>query len=95
MRVGDALYDPYIDTPLVMPNISPMTADELKAELDKAVGRVALMVFHGIDDPKMPSIPFKELVKKIADCGGKCITFRELSEYIDHVKAYNYTHQKP
>lgn len=91
VRVGSALYDPYVDTPLCMPHSDPQTLDELREELEGCVGKVMLLVFHGIDDPMMPAPPFAEMVRTIYEAGGRCITFRELAEYVDPVKADRYT----
>ena len=87
---GSALYDPYVDTPMVVPNVSVMTAEAIKPVLDKCVGKVALLVFHEINDTRMPGPPFEDLIRTIAEYGGKCITFRELEQYVDPVKAHNY-----
>ncbi len=87
---GSALYDPYVDTPMVVPNVSVMSAEAIKPVLDKCVGKVALLVFHDINDTRMPGPPFEELIRTISEYGGRCITFRELEQYIDPVKAHNY-----
>jgi peptidoglycan/xylan/chitin deacetylase (PgdA/CDA1 family) len=90
-RLGDALYDPYVDTPLVVPNVNPTTSEAMVEILDRAVGKVPLLVFHDIDSPMMPGVPFAELIDTIYKNGGRCITFGELAEYVDPVKADAYT----
>jgi hypothetical protein len=35
---------------------------------------------------------FEEQVALVYELGGRCITFRELAQYIDPVRAYAYTH---
>lgn len=89
--LGDALYDPYVDTPLCVPHSDPGSIEELRAELSRCVGKVMVLVFHGIDDPMMSKIPFADMVRTIYEEGGRCITFRELEEYVDPVKADAYT----
>ncbi len=90
-RLGDALYDPYVDTPLCVPHSDPESTDDLRAELARCTGKVMVLVFHGIDDPMMTKIPFADIVRTIYEEGGRCITFRELEEYVDPVKADAYT----
>lgn len=92
-RLGEALYDPYIDTPLVIPNVNPYSKERLTEILDGTTNnRVALFVYHDVVNDRMNSMPFEEQVKTIYEYGGQCITFRELSEYVDALKAYAYTH---
>jgi len=91
--LGEALYDPYVDTPLVIPNCNPTSIARLREILDSTVGgKVALFVFHNINDKRMMSMPFEDIVKGIYEYGGRCITFRELTGYVDPLKAYAYTH---
>jgi len=92
-RLGEALYDPYVDTPMVVPNCNPTSIARLREILDgTAGGKVALFVFHGVNDKMMMSMPFEDIVKGIYAYGGSCITFRQLAEYVDPLKAYAYTH---
>jgi len=93
LRLGEVLYDPYIDTPMVVPNQNPFSKERLKEILDAtANNKVALFVFHDVVNDRMSPIPFAEQVKAIYEYGGRCITFSELSKYVDPLKAYAYTH---
>lgn len=94
VRLGEVLYDPYVDTPMVVPNQNPYSEKRLKEILDgTANNKVALFVFHEVNDEHMmQGMSFEEQVRGIYEYGGRCITFRELSEYVDPLKAYAYTH---
>ena len=92
---GCAPYDPYLDTPMIVPNVAAMDETGIKTLLDATEGgKVLLMVKHQVDGSGgMPEpMPFKDQIKAIYDNGGKCITFRDLEEYVDPEKAYAYTH---
>ncbi len=89
--LGEALYDPYIDSPLCVPHSDPDSVGELRRQISLCTGRVMVLVFHGIDDPMMTKIPFAEMVRTIYEEGGRCITFRELEKYVDPVRADAYT----
>lgn len=92
-KLGEALYDPYIDTPMVVPSMNPYSEERLKEILDGTAGnRVALFVYHDVNDDRISTMTFEEQVRAIYEYGGRCITFSELSEYVDPVKAYAYTH---
>ena len=72
---------------------NPFSKERLKEILSETAGdRVALFVYHDVVNNRMNSIPFEEQVKMIYDYGGQCITFSELSECVDPLKAYAYTH---
>lgn len=93
--LGSAPYDPYLDTPMIVPNVAAMNEGDIKALLDATeCGKVLLMVKHQVDGSGMMPEPmaFEDQIKAIYDNGGQCITFRDLEEYIDPEKAYAYTH---
>jgi hypothetical protein len=53
------------------------------------------LVFHRVSDDmmlKFGSVTFAEIVETIYENGGRCVTFRELGEYVDPDKAWSYTH---
>ena len=94
--MGKVHYDPYYDTPLVMPSVWPRSiqalADAVNATVDN---KVMLLVLHKVTDDvmvKMENMTFNEMVTTIYDEGGECITFGQLSEFIDPSKAYICTH---
>lgn len=92
---GSAPYDPYLDTPMIVPNVAAMDEQGIKNLLDATDdGKVLLMVKHQVDGSGMMAepMPFEDQIKAIYDNGGRCITFRELEEYVDPEKAYAYTH---
>jgi len=93
---GSAPYDPYLDTPMIVPNVAAMDESGIKALLDATDGtnKVLLMVKHQVDGSGMMAEPmdFEDQIKAIYDNGGKCITFRDLEEYVDPEKAFAYTH---
>lgn len=92
--LGSAPYDPYLDTPMIVPNVAAMKPEDFKSLIDATEdGKVLLMVKHEVVGGMMPEpMPFEDQIKAIYDNGGRCITFRELEEYIDPMKAYEYTH---
>lgn len=92
--LGCAPYDPYLDTPMIVPNVAAMEPKDFKTLIDATEGgKVLLMVKHEVVGGMMPEpMPFEDQIKAIYDNGGRCITFRELEEYIDPVLAYEYTH---
>ena len=93
--MGSAPYDPYLDTPMIVPNVAAMCAEDFKTLIDATEGgKILLMVKHQVDGSGMmpEPMPFEDQIKAIYDNGGRCITFRELEEYIDPEKAYAYTH---
>ena len=92
---GTAPYDPYLDTPMIVPNVSAMDTQTIRSLLDATEsGKVLLMVKHQVDGSGMMKepMPFEEQIRAIYDNGGQCITFRDLEEYVDPEKAYTYTH---
>lgn len=92
--LGCAPYDPYLDTPMIVPNVAAIQPEDFKTLIDATEGgKVLLMVKHEVVGGMMPEpMPFEDQIKAIYDNGGRCITFRELEEYIDPIKAYEYTH---
>lgn len=92
--LGSAPYDPYLDTPMIVPNVAAYTEEGIKKLLDATEGgKVLLMVKHEVVGGMMPEpMAFEDQIKAIYDNGGRCITFRELEEYVDADKAYAYTH---
>lgn len=93
--LGSAPYDPYLDTPMIVPNVAAMSEGDIKNLIDATEGgKVLLMVKHQVDGSGMmpEPMPFEDQIKAIYDNGGQCITFRQLEEYIDPEKAYAYTH---
>ena len=91
--VSDAIYDPHLHTPMVVPGTMPASKEQLVEILSRVSGgKVLLRVFHDLTDTHMNDIPFEEEVAAIYENGGRCVTFRELMEYIDPVKAWNYMH---
>ena len=90
--LGSAPYDPYLDTPMIVPNVAAMSEDSVKELLDATEGgKVLLMVQHEVTHMMGP-MSYEELIRAIYDNGGQCITFRDLEEYVDPDKAYAYTH---
>lgn len=92
---GSAPYDPHLDTPMIVPNVAAMDEQGIKTLLDETEGgKVLLMVKHQVDGSGMmpEPMPFENQIKAIYDNGGRCITFRDLEEYIDPEKAFIYTH---
>ena len=92
--MGSAPYDPYLDTPMIVPNVAAFSEQSVKELLDQTEGgKVLLMVQHEVTDDKMMGpMSFPDLIRAIYDNGGRCITFRDLEEFIDPDKAYAYTH---
>ena len=92
--MGCAPYDPYLDSPMIVPNVAAMKPEDFKSLIDATEGgKVLLMVKHEVVGGMMPEpMPFEDQIKAIYDNGGRCITFRELEEYIDPDAAYIYTH---
>ena len=92
--MGSSPYDPYIDTPMIVPNVMASSTAHVQELLDStAGGKVLLMVQHQVVGGDMPMpVPYEDLVKAIYDGGGQCITFRDLEAYIDPDQAYAYTH---
>ena len=92
--LGCAPYDPYLDTPMIVPNVAAMCKEDFKTLIDATEGgKILLMVKHEVVGGMMPEpMPFEDQIKAIYDNGGQCITFRDLEEYIDPEKAYIYTH---
>ena len=85
---GSALYDPYVDDPLAMPSVHAFTLDAVKEALDKCVsGKVMGLVFHDVTDHRMGP-DFEETIATVYENGGRCITYRELEEYVDADVAY-------
>ncbi len=95
-RAGTAHYDPLVDSPLAMPsfNNAPMMTKERMAEVicGAADGRVAVFAYHTVTGHDFSSMTFEDEVRLVYDLGGRCITFSELAQYIDPVRAYDYTH---
>ena len=93
---GSAPYDPYLDTPMIVPNVAAMDESGIKSLLDATDGtnKVLLMVKHQVDGsgPMAEPMPFEDQIRIIYENGGRCITFRDLEEYVDPEKAYAYTH---
>ena len=89
--VGDAWYDPYLHTPLCIPNRMAISREKIITAIEGAVdGRIAQFVYHEVTDGPMMQVPFAEQMDLIAQLGGRAITTRELMEYIDPVLAWNY-----
>ena len=95
-RAGTAHYDPLTDSPLAMPsynNAPMMTPKRLEEVVCSATdGRVAIFAYHTVTKEDFVNMSFEDQVKQIYELGGRCITFSELSDYIDPIKAYEYTH---
>lgn len=95
-RAGTAHYDPLTDSPLAMPsfNNAPMMTPRRLAEVvcSATDGRIAIFAYHTVTGEDFVHMRFEDQVKQICDLGGRCITFSELSDYIDPIKAYEYTH---
>ena len=93
---GSAPYDPYLDTPMIVPNVAAMDEAGIKSLLDATDGtnKVLLMVKHQVDGsgPMAEPMLFEDQIRIIYENGGRCITFRDLEEYVDPEKAYTYTH---
>lgn len=92
---GTAPYDPYLDTPMIVPNVAAMNTQGVKELLDATEdGKILLMVKHQVDGsgPMAEPMEFETLIRTIYEHGGRCITFRDLEEYVDPEKAYAYTH---
>ncbi len=95
-RAGTAHYDPLTDSPLAMPsynNAPMMTPKRLEEVVCSATGgRVAIFAYHTVTGQDFLHMSFEDQVRRIYELGGRCITFSELSDYIDPIKAYEYTH---
>lgn len=93
-RVGQSFFDPLLDCPLAMPsfNGAPSFDKRMLARcLSLATGgRVTLMAYHGVDTQDFTCLRFEEQVAFIYECGGRCITFSELEQYVEPLKAYDY-----
>ena len=64
--------------------------EEGKPEKKAAGGKVLQLVYHDVNHDRHVHIPFEEQVRCICEYGGRCITYRELEQYIDPIKAYDY-----
>ncbi len=95
-RAGTAHYDPLVDSPLSMPsfNNAPMMTRERLTEVvcTAADSRIAILAYHTVTGRDFGPMTFEEQVQLIYDLGGRCITFSELAQYIDPIRAYEYTH---
>ncbi len=88
---ADAWYDPYVHIPLCIPNHMAMTRERIQAAVEGAVhGKIALFVYHEVTPGPMMQVPFAEQIRLIYDLGGRAVTTRELAEYIDAQKAWEY-----
>lgn len=91
--MGSCTYDPYTVTPMCVPGVMFTDEASIQNALAQATGgRIALTVYHDVADQFGP-LSYEDQVKCIYDNGGRCVTFRELLEYIDPNKAYEYTHR--
>jgi peptidoglycan/xylan/chitin deacetylase (PgdA/CDA1 family) len=87
---GSVYYDPYADSPFGVPGYMDMTTEGTLAAIDRIPqGQVMLLVFHQVTGG-MPGPDFETVVRHIYEVGGQCLTFRELSNYVDPVKAAAY-----
>ena len=92
LKLGQTLYDPYADSPMFVPSVTGDSLERLRELLDKtAGGHVLQLVYHDVNHDRHVSIPFEDQVRCIYEYGGRCITYRELEEYIDPLKAYAWT----
>jgi peptidoglycan/xylan/chitin deacetylase (PgdA/CDA1 family) len=95
-RAGTAHYDPLSDSPLALPsfnNAPMMTRDRMTEVIQGATdSRVAIFAYHTVTGRDFSHMTFEEQVALVYELGGRCITFRELAQYIDPVRAYAYTH---
>ena len=99
MLIGNMWYDPYYNTPLVIPGLRPRNLKELaEAVRATANNKVIQLIYHEVTDEAMlktEGMTFPDIVGTIYSEGGQCITYGQLSEYVDPVKAYHYTHPSP
>lgn len=92
LKLGQTLYDPYADSPMFVPSVTGDSLERLRELLDAtSEGCVLQLVYHDVNHDRHVSIPFDEQVRCIYEHGGRCITYRELEEYVDPLKAYAYT----
>ncbi len=88
---GSAYYDPYADSPFGVPGCVELTTEGVTAAIDHIpAGQIMLLVFHQVVNSAMPGPDFETIVRHIYESGGQCITFRDLSRYVDPVKAAAY-----
>ncbi len=85
---GSVYYDPYADDPYGVPGCLEMTTESVLAAIDRIpAGQVMMLVFHQVVGNAMPGPDFETVVRHIYESGGQCLTFRELTRYVDPVKA--------
>lgn len=93
-RIGQNCYDPLADNPMAVPgfNGAPMFEEQQLERVVKQAsgGRVAVLSYHGVDNGDFGKLGLEDQLRYIYSMGGRCITFRELEEYVDPVKAYEY-----
>jgi len=73
--------------------MSVSTVEKLISVVNGAAdNRAALLVFHDVSKyhPMMNPIDFEKIVSNIYEQGGQCMTFRQIGEYIDPHKAWDY-----
>lgn len=88
---GSVYYDPYTDSPFGVPGVMAMTTEDAITAIDNIPdGQVMMMVFHEVTGSGMPGPDFEKVVEHIYAVGGTCLTFRELRQYVDPVKAAAY-----
>ena len=96
MLLGKMHYDPYYDSPLVTPGLRPRNLEKLAEAVNATTGNKNMqLVFHEITDDAMlktEGMVFPDIVETIYREGGQCVTYSHLSQCIDPVKAYHYTH---
>ena len=96
IREGQSFYDPYMDSPLAMPSFNGAPgfgpARMLEVLNYAKNNRVVILAYHQAEGPEFGPMTLEDQVRFIYEHGGRCITFTELEEYIDPVKAYAYTH---
>ena len=91
-RSGSDYYEPLIDSPLAMPsfnNAPGFNREQLELLVEGITeDRVLVLVYHDVNEDSQLYQSFEEQIQTIYNSGGKCISFRELSDYIDPLIAF-------
>lgn len=94
---GKCTYDPRTDHPLAIPSHgdAPLyTYERLLERLETARnGRILCLAYHSVTDPDdwTNTITYEEHFRFIAEHGYHCISMRQMEDYIDPIKAKDYT----
>ena len=96
LRGNASFYNPRVDSPLSIPAFSAASnygASRLKEILRMATGgKVVLLAYHDVVGPDFLELTFAQQLELLSAEGARFVTFSDLEEYIDPIKAYAYTH---